>query len=45
MKFLKGIYVDDGRIVMEKLKLGTRFDGEKFQWVEGYESEDIEEGK
>ena len=29
---------------MEKLKLGTRFDGEKFQWDEGYESEDIEDG-
>ena len=41
-EFLKGIYVDDGRSVMEKLKLGTRFDGEKPQWDEGYESEDIE---
>ena len=43
-EYLKGIYVDDGRSVMDKLKIGTRFTGEKLEWDEGYESEDTEKG-
>ena len=40
-EFLKGICVDDKRTMMEKFKLGTRINGELFEWDEGYESEDV----
>ena len=46
-EFLKAIYVDDGRLMVEKLELGARFivERKKFEFDEKWLKEDDLEGK